>query len=100
MKWHVLLGRRRMDDDAARAWLEADGLRTYAQLCDWCAANGVEPPGREEVGHLLRPKAKPARARPVPKPRKKRPTKPGGASAAMSTAAVVAPAGRSTGDDD
>ncbi len=46
MKWHVFVGRRRLD---VEEWLKATKLRSYDALCTWCKDENILPPSKEEM---------------------------------------------------
>lgn len=74
MKWHVFVGRRRMD---VGVWLGVTGIRSHQQLEEWCEANNVEAPSKDAMkgafGIRRKPKPAPVEAKKAPrKPPKKK----------------------------
>ncbi len=46
MQWHVYVGRRRID---VASWLSMSGIKSYKALTEWCDANSVQHPTRDDV---------------------------------------------------
>lgn len=65
MKWHVFVGRRRLD---VEEWLKSTKLRSYDALLAWCKSENVEPPSRDEMKGKFGSKRKPVPVNPAPEP--------------------------------